>query len=136
VSVKWDFFIHWIPEFINLWARAFLCSYSKIGVKILTITTKLAGVSFGDCQRNIKFLGNPGINEFDVNWEPENPHDPNAISVEFGEYKLGYLPRSIAQKISPLIKAGKQFVAEFVSVNQNPFHERVGMTVKIIEINN
>ncbi len=52
--------------------------------------TKLVGVSFGDCQRNIKFLGNPGINEFDVNREPENQHDPNAIWIGFGKYKLGY----------------------------------------------
>jgi hypothetical protein len=101
-----------------------------------SIKTKLKGVSFGDCQRNIKLLGNPGINEFDINREPGNPYDPNAIWIGFGKYKLGYLPRSIAKEISPLMQEGKNFTAMFVSVNRSPFHEQIGMTVKITEINN
>jgi len=101
-----------------------------------SITTKLVGVSFGFCQRNIKLLGNPGINEFDVNREPENPHDPNAIWIGFGKYKLGYLSRPIAKEVSPLMQAGKKFAAMFVSVNQSPFHEKIGMTVKITELIN
>jgi len=98
--------------------------------------TKLAGVSFGDCQRNIKLLGNPGINEFDVNREPENEHDSNAIWIGFGKFKLGYLPRHIAKEISLLVQTGRNLVALFVSVNRSPFHEQVGMTVKITELKN
>jgi len=100
------------------------------------IETKLAGVSFGDCQRNIKLLGNPGINEFDVNREPENPNDPNAVWIGFGKYKLGYLPKTIARELSPLVQTGRNLVALFVSVNRSPFHEQVGMTVKITELKN
>jgi hypothetical protein len=97
------------------------------------IITKLAGVTFDDCQRNIKLLGNPGINEFDINRYPENPKDPNAIWIGFGKYKLGYLPSHIAKEVSPLMQEGKNFAAMFVSVNRSPFHENIGMTVKITE---
>lgn len=95
---------------------------------------KSAGVSFGDCQRNIKLLGNPGINEFDINREPENLNDPNAIWIRVGKYKLGYLPRHIAKEVSPLMQEGKNFAAVFVSVNRSPFHENIGMTIRITEI--
>ncbi len=55
------------------------------------IITKLTGVSFGNCQRNIKLLGNHGINTFDLRREPMNPYDPNAVRIEFGKYEMGYL---------------------------------------------
>jgi len=108
----------------------------KEEIKMTSIKTKLAGVSFGNCQRNIKLLGNHGINEFDINRESENQHDPNAIWIGFGKYKLGYLPRPIAKKMSALMQAGKNFVALFVSVNRSPFHDQVGITVKITELTN
>jgi len=34
------------------------------------------------------------------------------------------------------MQAGKKFAAMFVSVNQSPFHEKIGMTVKITELIN
>jgi hypothetical protein len=101
-----------------------------------SIITKIAGVSFGSCQRNIKYLGNPGINTFDLKREPMNPHDPNAVWVGFGKYQLGYLPKHVAKTIAVFMDAGKKIIAEFVSVNRSPFHDTVGMTVKLIEINN
>jgi hypothetical protein len=45
--------------------------------------TKLAGVSFGDCQQNIKKWGYDDIGFFRLEREPENPHDPNAIGIWF-----------------------------------------------------
>ncbi len=100
------------------------------------IFTKLAGVTFGDCQQNIRLYGNAiklGIYEYDLIREPENPHDPYAVRVCFVNFCLGYLPTPIAEKIAPFMDAGRRFEAEFVSLNRSPYHDTVGLTVKIIE---
>ena len=47
----------------------------------LPCTVKLAGVSFGSAQANIKTYGSPDIRWFALVREPDNPHDPNAIRV-------------------------------------------------------
>ena len=101
------------------------------------IVTKLAGVTFGDCQQNIKLYGNAiklGIYEYDLIREPENPHDPYAVRVCFVNFCLGYLPTTLSKVIGPLMDAGKRFEAEYVSLNLSPYHDTVGLTVKIIEI--
>lgn len=100
------------------------------------IITKLRGVKFGDCQENIKRYAQPteiGIDEYDLHRESDNPHDINAVWVGFGGFKLGYLPAPLAQEISPRLKAGQNLVAVFVSLNQHPDYETVGLTVRITE---
>ncbi|MBU1194088.1 MAG: HIRAN domain-containing protein [Proteobacteria bacterium] len=98
------------------------------------IITKLAGVSFGECQQNIKLFGNRDINSYCLKREPSNPYDSNAVWVGIGTYHLGYLPTAIAREIAPLIDAGRRFEAEYVSRNGSPYHDTVGLTVKILEI--
>jgi hypothetical protein len=98
------------------------------------IITKLAGVSFDDCQANIKYWGCADIATFSVDREPDNPYDPNAVCVSlFGLHKLGYLPKAVAQRIAPLMDTGRSFLAEFVCRNECAPHDRVGMTVRIVE---
>lgn len=100
------------------------------------IETKLRGVQFDGCQDNIKLYAQPdkiGIDEYDLHREPDNPYDKNAVWVGFGPFKLGYIPTALAQQISPLLDAGKKLVAVFVSLNQSPYHDTVGLTVRIIE---
>jgi hypothetical protein len=48
------------------------------------LTTKLAGVSHGDCQANIKQFGCPDTGFYALIREPDNPYDPNAIAVSIG----------------------------------------------------
>jgi hypothetical protein len=45
--------------------------------------TKLAGVTFGDCQESIRKWGHQDIGYFSLEREPNNPHDSNAIGVWF-----------------------------------------------------
>ena len=98
-------------------------------------TVKLAGVSFGSAQANIKTYGSPDIRWFALVREPDNPHDPNAIRVAlFGEFFMGYIPKDVAIHLAPLMDAGRVFDAEFVCVNKHPYHDVVGLTVKIIEV--
>lgn len=100
------------------------------------IETKLRGVQFEDCQDNIKCFANPeelGIDEYDLIREPNNPHDENAVWVGIGKIKMGYLPRTLARKIAPLLKEGQNLVALFVSQNMSPHHDTVGLTIRIAE---
>lgn len=66
--------------------------------------------------------------------EPDNPHDPSAIKVVVGDNCLGYIPRDVASSIAPLMDNGQKLVAEFVRINESPYHGTVGLTVRIIEL--
>jgi hypothetical protein len=95
---------------------------------------RLSGVSFNNAQDNIKTFAKPEIRWFAMVREPENPHDPNAIRVAlFGEFFLGYIPKDVAAHLAPLMDAGRVFDAEYVYVAKHPFHNMVGLSVKIVE---
>ena len=101
---------------------------------IFPITIKLAGVSYGDAQKNIQQFGCKDIMTYAMIREPENLHDPNAIIVSlFDIFFMGYVPSHIAKQLAPLMDSGRNFLAYFVQRNESPYHETVGMTVKIIE---
>ena len=98
------------------------------------LTTKLSGVSYGDCQANLKQFGCPDTGYCILIREPDNPHDPNAVAVSLGGvWHMGFIPRNLAAELAPLMDTGKEFDAEFVCVNEFPPHERVGLTVRIVE---
>ncbi len=98
------------------------------------VITKLAGVSFGCCQNNIRQWGCPDIGTYAVIREPDNPHDSNAVRVSlFGIHEMGYLPSSVARKVAPLMDTGRTFLAEFICRNEYEPYENVGLTVRIVE---
>lgn len=100
------------------------------------ITTRLAGVTHGDAQANIKKYGGPGIGHYDLVREPDNPHDLNAIRVTYlGDIFMGYIPTTVAATLAPFMDGGREFVAEFVRINSAPGQATVGMTVRIVEFN-
>ncbi len=98
------------------------------------IITRLSGVSFGDTQKNIKQFGCEDIGSFVLIREPDNLHDPCAIRVSlFDIWFMGYVPKNIAKDLAPMMDAGREFDVEFVCRNEYPPHERVGLTVRIVE---
>ena len=98
------------------------------------IITKLAGVSYGNTQDNIKQFGCKDTGYYALIREPENPHDPSAVAVSLGGvWHMGYIPKDLAAELAPLMDAGRVFDAEFVCVNEFPPHKRVGLTVRIVE---
>ena len=98
------------------------------------IITILTGVSFDDCQANIKKWGCADIATFSLDREPNNPHDPNAVCVSlFGLHKMGYLPKAVAKSIAPFMDEGRTFIAEFVCRNECSSYDMVGLTVRIVE---
>lgn len=94
---------------------------------------KLVGVTVGDAQENIKKFGCEDIGSFRLVREPENPHDPNAIRVEVAGKYLGHIPKDNAKELAPQMDAGRRLIALFVNRNEHPFHDTVGLTVKIVE---
>ena len=46
---------------------------------------------------------------------------------------MGYIPMQIAQTLAPMMDDGRTFMAELVRRNESPRHERVGLTVRIVE---
>jgi hypothetical protein len=104
-------------------------------------TTRLAAVTFNDCQANIRQWGCRDIGSFAVIREPDNPYDepdnpydPDAVRVSlFGIHDMGYLPRLVAQRIAPLMDEGRTFLAEFVCVNEYAPYANIGLTVRIVE---
>ena len=96
-------------------------------------TFRLAGVTVEGAQENIKKFGCEDIGSFALVREPDNPHDPNAIRVALGGSYLGYVPRDIAKDLAPQMDAGRRLIALFVNRNEHPFHDTVGLTVKIVE---
>jgi hypothetical protein len=56
--------------------------------------------------------------DLELEREPSNEYDANAIRVAHGGAKLGYVPREIAQVLAPLMDAGlplRAYVGEVVA---------------------
>lgn len=98
------------------------------------ITTKLAGVSFGDAQENIKKFGCQDIGSYALIREPDNSHDANAIKVSlFDIWFMGYVPKVIAKDIAPMMDAGRMFDANLsVSINTAYLTERQPLRITLV----
>lgn len=48
--------------------------------------------------------------------QADNPHDPNAIAVHYGNLQLGFLNRKLAAHIAPLMDAGVRYSARIASL--------------------
>lgn len=55
--------------------------------------------------------------------EPENPHDPNAVRVEWRGHKLGYLPRAENRAVATEMDRGAPVVARIAALvrDRNPW---------------
>jgi hypothetical protein len=80
---------------------------------------RLAGVTFGNCQKNIRKFGQKETGAYRLVREPDNSYDKNAIGVFYGKEQLGYVPAKTAAKLSFLIDTGKNFKAEFVQLESD-----------------
>lgn len=52
--------------------------------------------------------------------EPDNVHDPNAVRVEWGGHKLGYIPRVENTAVAQLLDRDEQLSARIASLAENP----------------
>ncbi len=99
----------------------------------MVLSTKLAGVSYGDRQQNINFFACSDLTDCELIREPKNKYDANAVKVVIGSLELGYLSKIVAANIAPAIDSGKRFIAKFECTNRHPAYEQIGLTIKISE---
>jgi single-stranded-DNA-specific exonuclease len=76
--------------------------------------TKIVGVSFEGRQNSIAGLV-PG-HALELERQPSNAYDANAIAVRFGALQLGFLRKEIARRLAPNIDGGDAYVATVASV--------------------
>jgi single-stranded-DNA-specific exonuclease len=87
--------------------------YSTIG-DAPRFHTKIAGVSFEGRQDII--AGLRADVPLELRREPNNPHDPNAIAVHYGNLRLGFLNKKLAVHLAPLIDGGARYRARVASL--------------------
>lgn len=87
--------------------------YARIN-EATTFHTKVAGVSFEGRQDVIGGL-RAGV-ALELERQPDNPFDPNAIAVRYGALHLGFLKKGIALHLAPAIDAGTRYRARVASL--------------------
>jgi hypothetical protein len=56
--------------------------------------------------------------------EPDNPHDPNAVRVDWSGHKLGYIPRADKEAIARQFDRGNKLEARITRIGQYRNHRR------------
>jgi single-stranded-DNA-specific exonuclease len=76
--------------------------------------TKVVGVSFEGRQNSVAGLvpGHP----LELERQPDNAFDTNAIAVRFGALQLGFIRKEIARRLAPNVDAGDIYIATVASV--------------------
>lgn len=94
----------------------------------MQINTKIVGVSFGDCQRNISELKSG--DKLVLKREKNNKFDKNAIQVYKEDKLLGYLSRYMAEQVAPKIDSGFLFNCKVLQVTGRET-ATLGVNIKI-----
>jgi len=122
------------------WGRATAMIRAWALVKLPKLETKVAGVTHGNRQQAIEHLTRyaPEAVSIRLEREADNEHDRNAVAVWAavegkGSYHMGYLPRSLAAFVAPLLDAGKAVGAMFREVRggYKPWMN-LGMVVEVV----
>lgn len=92
--------------------------------------TNVTGVSY--YQDNVSRFACEAIGSYTLDREPNNAFDKFAIAVTIGEYKLGYIPKSISERIAKEIDSGKHYTASFNKRMDN-WSGPIGFQIKIKE---
>lgn len=70
--------------------------------------------------------------ELELVREPDNPHDPHAVRIEWRGTQLGYLPRAENRAVAAALDAGQRVQARIAHLraHRNPW-KRIGIDVFI-----
>ena len=74
--------------------------------------------------------------ELQLQAEPDNKYDPEAVAIYYGESKLGYIPRKMNITISTLLQCGYKDIFD-VRINRlapdgHP-EEQIGVVVRVVK---
>lgn len=110
-----------------------------VTVKLRNIRTKAAGVLWGNRQRLLSRLARYSPDEIaiELHREPENLYDCNAIKVVAavkgkGKAAMGYINRTLAAALAPLLDKGKELRCNFGAVTGgNEYFLHYGLNLAI-----
>ena len=90
-------------------------------VRILVQSSPLAGSQYYAVPRRWHEMA--AGDELSLHREPGNPHDANAVRVEWRGEKLGYLPRAENRAVAAALDQGEQVVARIkrLTRHRNPW---------------
>ncbi len=91
--------------------------------------TKVMGVSFEGRQDLVAGLV-PGL-ELELQRQPDNPHDANAIAVHYGALQIGFLRKQIAKHLAPLIDGGARYHARIEHVTGGRDGKNFGVNIRV-----
>lgn len=98
--------------------------------RILLQESPLAGFQYHEGERLWPRL-RPG-QPLTLSREPDNPHDPRAVRVDFQGHKLGYLPRTENSAVSQLLDRGERIGARIARLRETPDPwARIGLAVEL-----
>ena len=110
-------------------------------VKLRNIQTRTAGFMWGNRQMLLSRLARYSADEIaiELHREPENLYDSNAIKVVAavkgkGKAALGYINRTLAAALAPLLDKGKEICCTFGAVtggNEYFLHYGLNLAVSI-----
>jgi single-stranded-DNA-specific exonuclease len=87
------------------------------------------GVSFEGRQDLVAGLV-PGL-ELELQRQPGNPHDGNAIAVHYGALQIGYLRKQIAKHLAPVIDGGARYRARIEHVTGGRDGKNFGVNIRV-----
>lgn len=111
-------------------------------------TVKVVGMSFVDSypgnvrslDRRIRAVGSIFQPRVEIQHDPDNEHDPNAIEVWIALHDVaefyGHLPRDVAARLAPELDAGGRWEVSIDKVlisDENPLHP--GLSLKFKRVN-
>ena len=94
-----------------------------------TFPTKIMGVSFEGRQDVVAGL-KPGA-ALQLERQPQNQFDSNAIAVWFGNLQLGFLRKEIAKHLAPLIDAGADYRARAEHITGGRDGKNFGVNIRV-----
>ena len=94
-----------------------------------TIRTKAVGVTKGNRQETIERLSSGDMLELER--EPDNPYDENAIKVLDLDDDIGYLSRELAAEIAPIMDSYNQMVTAEVTNITGQDKDTLGVNILI-----
>lgn len=122
-------------------ARSAAMIRAWITVKLRNIQTRTAGVMWGNRQLLLSRLAKYSADEIaiELHREPENLYDSNAIKVVVavkgkGKAAMGYINRTLAAALAPLLDKGKEICCSFGAVtggNEYFLHYGLNLSVNI-----
>ena len=104
-----------VPLLGNLFAAALIAGGSS--KKYLISEFGVAGFQFHDGQSVLDQM-EPG-DKLKLTVEPDNPYDKFAVSLQFDETMIGYVPRGDNQHISRLLRHGFSLTCEIDKADPN-----------------